>query len=123
MARVSGVTIDVSDLNRGVTFWGGLLGLDEVHRYQEYVWMEEIAPGLPLILQQTRDAKLGKNRVHFEITGDGQGEVEQLALRLGATLVEEVENPAYALVVMADPDGNEFCISRRLSPALEGVHQ
>lgn len=122
MTTVRGITVDVSDLDRGSRFWGTLLGLEEVERYQEYLWMGEIAPGLPLILQETGDRKLGKNRVHFDLSGDADGAVERLASALGATLVEEVENPAYALVVMADPDGNEFCISRRLSPALEKAY-
>jgi catechol 2,3-dioxygenase-like lactoylglutathione lyase family enzyme len=109
------VTIDVSDLARGVAFWGGLLGLAETRRYGEYVWLGEIAPGLELILQQTADRKLNKNRVHFDIAGEPPAALEGRALELGAIVVEEVEDPAYALVVMADPDGNEFCIARRSS--------
>lgn len=109
------MTIDVSDLDRGAGFWGGLLDLAETHRYQEYVWLGEIAPGLELILQQTGDRKLTKNRVHFDIAGEPAAALEQRARDLGAVLVDEVDDPAYALVVMADPDGNEFCISRRPS--------
>jgi catechol 2,3-dioxygenase-like lactoylglutathione lyase family enzyme len=109
------VTIDVSDLDRGIAFWGGLLDLVETRRYQEYAWLGEVAPGVELILQQTADRKLNKNRVHFDIAGDPPAALEGRARELGAIVVDEVDNPAYALVVMADPDGNEFCISRRPS--------
>lgn len=89
----------------------------ESRRYQEYLWLGELAPGIELILQRTADSKHGKNRMHVDLTGDPDRLMERRAVELGATVVDEVDNPAYALVVMADPDGNEFCISREKSPA------
>ncbi len=97
--------------------------MEERHRFEEYLWLGEIAPGIELILQQTADLKLAKNRMHVDLTGDPNGEMERKALELGARVVDEVDNPAYALVVMADPDGNEFCISREKSPASAGGSQ
>ncbi len=115
--------IDVTDLDRGAAFWGGLLGMVERHRFEEYLWLGEVAPGIQLILQQTADPKHGKNRMHVDLTGDPAQKLERTAVDLGAVVVREVDNPAYALVVMADPDGNEFCISREKSPATTGGSQ
>jgi catechol 2,3-dioxygenase-like lactoylglutathione lyase family enzyme len=56
--------------------------------------------------------KPGKNRLHLDLApppgGDQQAEVDRL-LTLGATLVD-IGQGDVAQVVMADPDGNEFCV-------------
>jgi hypothetical protein len=56
--------------------------------------------------------KEGKNRLHFDIAptrdGDQQAEVDRL-LSLGATRID-IGQGEVSWVVMADPDGNEFCV-------------
>jgi predicted enzyme related to lactoylglutathione lyase len=56
--------------------------------------------------------KMGKNRLHFDIAplidGDQQAEVERL-VSLGATRID-IGQGEVSWVVMADPDGNEFCV-------------
>jgi predicted enzyme related to lactoylglutathione lyase len=56
--------------------------------------------------------KAGKNRLHFDIApppeGDQQAEVERL-IALGATRID-IGQGDVSWVVMADPDGNEFCV-------------
>jgi predicted enzyme related to lactoylglutathione lyase len=59
--------------------------------------------------------KTGKNRLHFDLApsvdGDQQREVERL-VSLGATRID-IGKDEVSLVVMADPDGNEFCVLSR----------
>lgn len=68
---------------------------------------------------QPVDAKPGKNRLHFDLVpaGDGgqQAEVDRL-LSLGAARVD-IGQGDVSWVVLADPDGNEFCV---LSPSSGG---
>ena len=56
--------------------------------------------------------KLGKNRLHFDIAppadGDQQAEVDRL-VSLGAKKID-IGQGDVSWVVMADPDGNEFCV-------------
>ncbi len=56
--------------------------------------------------------KIGKNRLHLDIAppddGDQHAEVDRL-VSLGATQVDIGQDPV-SWVVMADPDGNEFCV-------------
>jgi predicted enzyme related to lactoylglutathione lyase len=56
--------------------------------------------------------KTGKNRMHFDLAppveGDQQAEVDHL-ISLGATLID-IGQGEVSWVVMADPDGHEFCI-------------
>ena len=58
------------------------------------------------------DPKTGKNRLHFDLAppadGDQRAEVERL-VSLGATRVD-IGQGDVSWVVMADPDGNEFCV-------------
>ena len=74
-------------------------------------WGEAI--GWPLVYDQDGgDAKTAKNRLHLDIAppfdGDQQAEVERL-LDLGATHVD-IGQGDVPWVVLADPDGNEFCV-------------
>jgi predicted enzyme related to lactoylglutathione lyase len=59
--------------------------------------------------------KHGKNRLHFDLApsdgGDQQAEVDRL-VSLGATRLDLGQGHAGGLV-MADPDGNEFCVLAR----------
>ncbi|MEU5100378.1 VOC family protein [Streptomyces sp. NPDC020996] len=68
--------------------------------------------GRRLLFQRVPEAKTGKNRLHLDLhPGDGRrdGEVERLE-GLGASVLRRVKEPAGEWVVMADPEGNEFCV-------------
>jgi hypothetical protein len=63
-------------------------------------------PGPSLFLQQVREPKTARNRVHLDLVG-GNRALEIVRLReLGATIREEREG----YTVMQDPEGNEFCV-------------
>lgn len=118
VAVVRGVTLDVSDLARSERFWTAILDCEVADRYETYSWLDEIAPGVRLILQEVPEPKSAKNRAHLDLWS---ADPEALIVRvesLGGARIADVDDPAYSLTVMSDPDGNEFCISRRLSPAL-----
>ena len=69
-------------------------------------------PGLPpLLFQRVPEPKLAKNRVHLDFRGESMAaEVARLA-GLGATILAERSLGDYAWTVLADPEGNEFCVS------------
>ncbi len=64
---------------------------------------------------QVPEAKQVKNRIHFDlrpVEGDRDTELARL-LELGAAQVDDLRNPdGTGWVVLADPEGNEFCILR-----------
>lgn len=91
------------------SFWAGALGsnVDEDSTLEK-AWVEPPGWGGPsLWFQRVPEPKTAKNRQHFDLRamGDLRAEVDRLQ-RLGATLVRDGGD----LVVMADPDGNEFCV-------------
>jgi predicted enzyme related to lactoylglutathione lyase len=115
---VRGITIDVTDLDRSASFWSRLLGISERARDSDYVWFEEVAPGVTLILQRVPELKFAKNRVHLEIlAADPEATISRVE-KLGGSRISDLEIPQYAITVMGDPDGNEFCLNRRPSVGL-----
>lgn len=118
VGALRGITVDVSDLDRGEAFWGSLLAVATRRRRKDYLWFEEIAPGVQLILQQVPERKVGKNRVHLDLGSPEPETLISTVEALGGSRVATVENDDYSLTVLADPDGNEFCILDRLSAGL-----
>jgi hypothetical protein len=60
--------------------------------------------------------KTGKNRLHLDLRPEDQAaEVARLEA-LGASRANVGQGPEVSWVVMADPDGNEFCVLKPLTP-------
>lgn len=102
--------IDCHDPETLAAFWCQVLGYQVVFRNEREV---DIAagrssfPGLAFLRVPGR--KDAKNRLHIDLNpGDQQAEVQRL-LALGATRTDISQGDA-EWVVMADPEGNEFCI-------------
>jgi len=58
------------------------------------------------------EPKTAKNRIHLDVmTTDPDLEIDRL-VGLGATRVRDMEEYGYTWTVMADPEGNEFCIAK-----------
>jgi hypothetical protein len=71
--------------------------------------------GTQLLFLRVPEGKTVKNRLHLDLRPDDQGvEVERL-LALGAKKVD-IGQGSPTWVVLADPEGNEFCILRTLTP-------
>ncbi|WP_460068503.1 VOC family protein [Streptomyces sp. YKOK-I1] len=68
--------------------------------------------GRRLLFQRVPEAKTVKNRLHLDLhpgAGRRADEVERLRA-LGARVLREVKEPSGEWTVMADPEGNEFCV-------------
>jgi predicted enzyme related to lactoylglutathione lyase len=110
------VVIDCADLERSARFWAAALGYadqgDAGGKYRTV--LPEDGPGVEILLQRTDDTKQGKNRVHLDLrTEDLEAEVARV-LALGAARLtkEPVEENGWTWHILADPDGNEFCVLR-----------
>jgi predicted enzyme related to lactoylglutathione lyase len=110
------VVIDCADLERAARFWAGALGYQDAGvsgpTYRSVRPADGTGP--EILLQRTADAKPGKNRVHLDLrTKDLEAEVSRM-LELGATglTTEPVDEYGWSWHVLADPDGNEFCLLR-----------
>ncbi|MDE0374598.1 MAG: VOC family protein [bacterium] len=114
-ASIRYLVIDCLDLDRSSAFWGSLLGLAPGRRLDNYLFMGPVLPGCELVLQQVDRVTADKSPVHFDIEGSNEEDFDMIlsrSVRLGGRIVETVEEAEYTLTVMADPDGNEFCVNR-----------
>ena len=111
------IVVDCSNPGVVASFWEAALGW----RQQEasgYRWMsssgDPASPDLKLVFVPVPEAKTVKNRVHIDVNPvgcDQEEEVERL-LGLGARRVD-IGQGDVPWVVLADPEGNEFCVLRR----------
>lgn len=112
--RVGEVVIDCRDHGAVVDFWERALDYDRQEVNEQYVGLapRQREPGRPpLLFQRVPEAKVVKNRVHLDFRSeDMAAEVERLT-GLGATFLREGSLGAIRWTVLADPEGNEFCVS------------
>jgi len=110
VGRLSTMVIDVSDLERGAIFWGGVLGQEPGKPSGQYLQVGSISPGVNLYLQQVPESKSVKNRVHFDLGVTNLDEAVSRVLALGGKKVRNEGDDSYRMGIVADPDGNEFCL-------------
>ena len=115
------ITVDAQDPLALAQFWAEALGWkigEDVNDIEVWIERELGDPnktGFPDILfLKNSSPKSGKNRLHLDLRpADQAAEVARLE-RLGAKKIEigQSAEPTCTWVVMADPEGNEFCILR-----------
>jgi predicted enzyme related to lactoylglutathione lyase len=109
------VVLDCADAGRLAGFWAAALGYPERRSVTQFVVLSppEGDPRPTLILQQVPEAKAVKNRMHLDLHApDRDAEVARLEA-LGARKLQERPNCIgdYCWFLMADPEGNEFCVA------------
>lgn len=116
MIRIS-VVLDCTDAATMEAFWVAALGYERVASDGQFTGLRDPGGRLPtLVLQEVAERKVVKNRMHLDIFTDDFDEHLVGLKELGATVVtpEHRESDGMRLVVLADPEGNEFCL---LAPA------
>ena len=123
-SRLSELVLDCADPELLARFWCGVLGYVELEREDGAI---EIGPpdvgfgGLAptMILSPSSDPKTGKLPLHIDVNPidrDQDEELERL-LALGARPADVGQTGDEPWHVLADPEGNEFCLLRtRLKP-------
>ena len=109
------IVIDARDLVGLARFWSEALGWKILSQREREVVIgpEETAP-VGICFMPVTDAKTVKNRVHLDLTTgveDRDAEIERL-LALGARKVDIGQTGEESWTVLADPEGNEFCVVR-----------
>jgi hypothetical protein len=131
-SRLTEINIDCTDPTRLAGFWCAALGysvLDATDSLVEVgptrasdaelldaVRREPVAPSLFFAL--VPEGRTVKNRLHLDISPVDCTQAEEVARleALGARHADVGQTGAESWVVMADPEGNEFCVLRSLAP-------
>jgi len=105
------LSIDCEDAERVAGFWADALGYSVTAH--EAGLVEVSGPSRPsLVFVEVPEQKATKNRLHIDVNPvdrDRDAEVSRL-LSLGATHVDVGQKEDAPWVVLADPEGNEFCV-------------
>jgi predicted enzyme related to lactoylglutathione lyase len=118
--RVRNLTFDCSDAHSLAHFWAEALGWNVYFDDDPEVLVASSFPapdGGPatLLFIPVPEGKTAKNRLHLDLspeTGTRDEQVERL-IGLGARLVDDRRKPdGTGWAVLADPEGNEFCVER-----------
>lgn len=121
---VQNVAIDCADAYGLARFWSRVTGrpLHPEDRPGDRETQVVLAEGPVLHFNQVPEAKTVKNRIHLCLRPETsrEQEVDRL-LNLGATFVADHRNPdGTGWAILADPEGNEFCVLRSESDRAAG---
>jgi hypothetical protein len=123
--RITELVLDAHDPDLLARFWCTVLGYVELDRVDGSI---EIGPpeagfGGPqptIVFDRTDEPKSGKLRLHIDVNAtdrDQEAELDRL-LAAGARRADIGQTGNESWHVLADPEGNEFCLLRRRMPAV-----
>ncbi|HWE63229.1 MAG TPA: VOC family protein [Chloroflexota bacterium] len=124
-SRFTELVVDSHRPQELAAFWCAVLGYEVIDQQDDVVeiadWqpsVEAIRAGVTaptLVFVRVPESKTVKNRIHIDVSPIDRGQDEEVArlLALGARCVD-IGQGEQSWVVLADPEGNEFCVLRSL---------
>ena len=110
------VVIDCADHDVVVPFWEAMLGWSSRRINEQFVALRpppDSDVSFAILFQQVPEPKVVKNRAHIDFdAGDVEAEVERL-VGLGGSVVARHNLGDFRWTIVADPEGNEFCVTIR----------
>ncbi len=119
--RMQCICIDAQNPASLASFWEAVLGWRRTEEDPDEIVLEPPAGSAEdgivpdLLFLRVPEEKSGKNRLHIDLRPDDQrAEVERLE-ELGAVRVDVGQTAEATWIVLADPEGNEFCVLSALT--------
>ncbi|MGA7173618.1 MAG: VOC family protein [Candidatus Dormiibacterota bacterium] len=110
-SRFYTVVIDSADPSALARFWAQVLDFQIVFEESQEVVVARDDDTYPaLVFVPVPEAKTLKNRLHIDLAPDDRDAEVVRLLELGAQRVDVGQGPDVSWVVLADPEGNEFCV-------------
>ena len=110
------VVIDVAAHDVVVPFWAAALGWTPHPINEQFVGLRapaDEAIGFDILFQKVPEPKIAKNRAHIDFdAADMEAEVARL-VGLGGSRLAEHRLGTFRWTIVADPEGNEFCVTIR----------
>jgi predicted enzyme related to lactoylglutathione lyase len=114
-SKFTELIVDADDPDALATFWTAVLDWPRLQQVGDAIEIGAADGSIPtLVFVPVDDAKVAKNRVHIDVNPTGADQDDELArlIALGATRVDVGQGDDVSWVVLADPEGNEFCLLR-----------
>jgi predicted enzyme related to lactoylglutathione lyase len=116
IGQLGWIQTDCHDPDRLAAFWGAVLGVEIEDRFgdpPQYVNLASATVDGPRVcFQRVPEAKVAKNRLHFDVAVDQVDAATERIQDLGGGRVphEDYHEDGYSWRLMVDPEGNEFCL-------------
>jgi predicted enzyme related to lactoylglutathione lyase len=93
-------------------FWSQIIGIEIDHEFPGYIFGTRI-PGnhIRLAFQKVPEDKSVKNRLHLDMSHEDPEALIVKVESLGGSRIEDHELGGFTWTVLADPEGNEFCVT------------
>ncbi len=113
MARLRAIALDVNDHDRMTAFWAAVLQAEPFDVEDGFASLP-LGGDLTLDLIRVPEPKTVKDRLHLDLVAVGRSQAEEVerVLALGAVRADVGQAADAGWVVLADPEGNEFCVLR-----------
>ncbi|MFC4786391.1 VOC family protein [Nocardioides sp. MAHUQ-72] len=122
-SRIAAITIDAVRPRLVAGFWCDVLGWRVLEEDEGVLTIAPEDGGRPTIdVAPVPEGKMVKNRLHLDLRADGSSTAAELdrLLGLGARRVDVGQRADATWVVLADPEGNEFCLLSRTVQEVAG---
>ncbi|UYQ61474.1 VOC family protein [Streptomyces peucetius] len=107
------IAIDCHDAPKLARFWAEVLDWQIVYEDPEEIIIGADASALPgIVFLTVPEDKKVKNRLHLDLSPDDRDAEVARIVGLGARRVDVGQDEDATWVVLADPEGNEFCVLR-----------
>ena len=112
------IIVDCLDSPALARWWAEVLGWVVIDDDRGFSWISATGAFTdrpPLTFLPVPESKQAKNRIHLDLNPSGADQAEELErlIRLGAGRVDVGQGDEVTWVVLADPEGNEFCLLAR----------
>jgi predicted enzyme related to lactoylglutathione lyase len=104
------IVMDVNNLETCGKFWSQVLGTDILYQDEKYIRLGHKGERPTLLLQRVPERHREKNRVHIDLDVLDLDAAVSRVQGLGGHKLRQLNEYDIEWVVMADPDGNEFCL-------------
>jgi predicted enzyme related to lactoylglutathione lyase len=112
-AQLVALSVDAHDPLKLARFWGGVLGWQQADDRDGVALIPDDDTGFRLRFLPSEAEKVRQNQMHFDLASaspEMQQETVARALELGGRHHDVGQGPDATHVVLADPEGNEFCV-------------
>ncbi len=93
-------------------FWAEFLRTEVAFEHEGFIWLTPGPGQTRLAFQRVEQPSEGRRRLHLDFTAEDPEAELARALSLGASQLEDHWSGSFHWVVLADPEGNEFCLSQ-----------
>ena len=113
-SHLTALCFDANDPLRLAAFWSGVLGWEIASDSLDVITLlPSDDTGFGIDFAATKEQKVGQNQMHFDLTSTSLEDQQQTvarAIELGARHIDIGQRADEGHVVLADPEGNEFCV-------------